>query len=140
MSTKPIHRQDEETTIPELYGQRCSAFGAVVRSRDGHWGLAYLQLDGGWHRFYFDAGLLFWSEIPAPNLEDDLGDGQDYRDIGVSLRVLDAAITRIEMRDCTLVLEFGTGARVVLRCGVENDGAQLLELKAGQVLPAELAS
>lgn len=130
MSKEPIYRQDEETTVPELYGQRCSAFGAVVRPGDERWGLAHLQLDGGWHRFYLDAGLLFWAEIPAPSLEDDLDDGEIYRDIGASLRAIGAEITKIEMRDCILVLEFGTGARVVLRCGVEENGAEVLELKA----------
>ena len=127
-----VQRQAEETSIPELYGQRCSAFGAVVRARraaDERWALAHLQLDGVWHRFYLDAGLLFWAEIPAPNLEDDLGDGETYRDLGASLQVLGAAITRLEMFECTLVLEFGTGARVVLHCGVEDEGAEVLELK-----------
>lgn len=129
MSAKPIFRQDEETSIPELYGQRCTGFGAVVRSRDEHWGPVHLQLDGGWHRFYLDAGLLFWAEIPEPTMEDDLSDGETYRDIGSTLRVLGAAITKIEMHDSTLVLEFGTGARIILRCGVEDDGAEVLEFK-----------
>ena len=130
MSSDPIYRQDEETSIPELYGQRCTAFGAVVRSRDAHWGPVHLQLDGRWHRFYLDAGLLFWVEIPAPTIEDDLSDGETYQDIGASLRVLGAFVAKIEMHDCTFVLEFGTGARVVLRCRVEDDGAEVLEFKA----------
>jgi hypothetical protein len=93
--------------------------------------LLFLKLDDIWHRFYLDAGLLFWEEGAHPELEDELLEGEGYVDLGERLRVLGGRIAEILMGDCKLLLRFDNGARLVLRNGPQDDGAEVVEESVG---------
>jgi hypothetical protein len=81
--------QHEEVEISVLRGRTCFAFRAVENLSTGVLALFYLQVEGTWHRFYLDAGLLFWEEGPGPNPEEDLLEGDQYVDLGSTLGVND---------------------------------------------------
>lgn len=132
MKTHPIRRQHDDTSLPELVGACCTAFRAVTRRRDQRFGPLYLQLSGVWHRFYLDAGLLFWEEGPGPDPEDDLLEGERYTDLAEALHAAGAAIREVEMHDCQLTLRFENGGRLVLRNQVEDDGAEMVDFVPGR--------
>lgn len=130
MTTHGTHRQHEDTSLPELRGARCSAFCAVTDEQKQHLNVLYLQLSGTWHRFYLDAGLLFWEEGSGPEPEDELLEGERYTDLGETLRVIGASIDEINMRDSQLTLQFQNGARLVLSNGPQDDGTEVIERRA----------
>ena len=132
MSTSTIRRQHETTSIPELRGTCCSAFKAVIREQDKRLGLLYIQLSGVWHRFFLDAGLLFWEEGRCPDPDDDVLEGERYVDLGESLRVLGIPIQEIEMMDSILTLQFENSARLVLRNEVQDVGSEIVESVPGK--------
>lgn len=132
MTTQKIRRQHEDTRFPELRGARCSAFRAVTDVHKQHLSPLYIQLSGEWHRFYLDAGLLFWEEGSGPQPEDDLLPDEQYTDLGETLSVVDVAIDDIFMRDSKLTLQFQNGARLVLKNGPQDDGAAVVELRAAR--------
>ena len=132
MTTRKIRRQDEITSIPELRGARCSAFKAVQDDTAGFVGPLYIELAGAWHRFYLDAGLLFWEQGQTPDPDDDLLDGEAYTDLVTALRVKGEAVSEIGMADCLLSIKFENGARLVLKHGVQDDGTQIIEMVPGQ--------
>lgn len=132
MTTPTIRRQHEDTNFPELRGAICSAFRAVICERDQRLGLLYIQFSGVWHRFYLDAGLLFWEEGSCPEPGDDVLEGERYTDLGEALGVVGVAVGKIEMYDSKLTLQFENGARLVLRNGVQGDGAEVVELVSGK--------
>ena len=98
-----------------------------MNTRAGFVGPMYIQLSGVWHRFYIDAGCLFWAEGHAPEPEDDLLDGDIYVDLGESLHVIDTTVSSIRMADCELLVEFGNGGRLELREAVQDEGTRILE-------------
>jgi len=130
LPTRPIRRQHEETNIPELRGATCSAFKAVQTTT--FIVLLFVRLDEARHRFYLDAGLLFWDEGSAPDAEGDLLDGEAYRDLAVELDVLEKTVDEIIMRDDHLTLTFRNGARLVLKEGVRDEGTTIVELIASR--------
>ena len=132
MSTSKIRRQHENTSIPELRGTCCAAFKAVIREQDKRLGLLYIQLSGVWHRFFLDAGLLFWEEGCCPDPDDDVLEGERYVDLGESLHAIGVPIQAIEMRDSTLTLQFENSARLVLRNGVQEVGSEVVESVIGR--------
>lgn len=132
MSTSTIRRQHENTSIPELRGTCCTAFKAVIREQDKRLGLLYIQLFSVWHRFFLDAGLLFWEEGRCPDPDDDVLEGEHYIDLGESLRVIGASVQEIEMRDSTLTLQFDNRARLVLRNAVREVGSEVVESAIGR--------
>ena len=85
-----------------------------------------------WHRFYLDAGILFWEEGLAPDPSEDLLEGDYYRDIGKELQVERYAISGITMFNSRLVLEFENGARLTLKSRIEEDGADIDEFVVGR--------
>jgi hypothetical protein len=107
--------QDADVTVSELHGRTCSAFRAVGCPGDTIFGLFYLRVEDTWHRFFLDAGLLFWHEGPAPDPEDDLGEGDRYVDLGTELGATGARIAVVEMRDGHFRIEFANGARLRMR-------------------------
>ncbi len=132
MRTSTIRRQHENTSIPELCGTCCSAFKAVIHEQDKRLGLLYIQLSGVWHRFFLDAGLLFWEEGRCPDPDDDVLEGERYIDLGETLHVIGVSIQRIEMRDSTLTLQFENSASLALRNGVREVGSEVVESIAGR--------
>lgn len=129
MTTHMTRRQHEDTRFPELRGARCSAFQAVIDARKQHLSLLYIQLSGAWYRFYLDAGLLFWEEGSGPEPEDDLLQGEQYTDLGETLRVVGAAVDDIWMHDSQLMMQFQNGARLVLKNGPQDGGTVVMELR-----------
>ena len=112
-----VVRQDEETTVPEVCGSPISEFKVYFHSEDPiNVGVLYLRLGDDWHRFYLDAGLLFWHNWEAvPDPYDDLEDGQDYIDWCEELGVIGVSLSEIDFRDEILTMRFENGAEVVLQ-------------------------
>jgi hypothetical protein len=106
----------------------------VLCEKDRRLGLLYLELSGVWHRFYLDAGLLFWEEGACPDPDDDLLEGERYVDLGEALCVVGVAIGDIEMNDSQLMLRFENGARLVLRSMAQDVGTEVVELVPGRQL------
>jgi hypothetical protein len=125
-----IRLQHETATVSELRGATCSAFRAIEDSNTGFLGPLYLEASGTWHRFYLDAGLLFWQEGSEPEPEDDLLDGERYIDLAASLGVVGQGLADIEMRDSQLRVEFQNGARLRLEHGPRGDGTSIIERRA----------
>jgi hypothetical protein len=88
----------------------------------------YLRFEDNWHRFYLDAGLLFWAEGTKPDREDDLLDDEIYVDWCELLGVRAVSITGIEMHDSILVLSFENGASVVLKHGPADEATAIVQL------------
>ena len=118
-----ICRQHEATHVIELRGKRCFIFQAVYSVADKKYGPFYLKAAETWHRFYLDAGLLFWEEGIAPDLEDDLFEGDEYVDLGEFIPAVGSIITRIEMADGILVMQFEKGPTLEFKTDVEEVGA-----------------
>lgn len=85
--TESVTRQHESTSMGEVRGAVCHAFLVVRMAPSERRGTCYLLLDGEWHRFFLDAGLLFWRSGSEPNTDDDLGEGEYYIDMMRSLDV-----------------------------------------------------
>jgi hypothetical protein len=128
--TNTILRQHETTSIPELRGARCLSFLAVQNASNGLIGPLFLELDAAWHRFYLDAGLLFWEQGIELDTEQEVLAEERVVDLGRALGTIGAAVEEIEMRDCQLRLVFDRGARLVLRHGVRDDGTTVVEPEA----------
>jgi hypothetical protein len=129
-SNVTIERQHETTSIPELNGAACSALRAVRNSASGSLELCYIELGTVWHRFYLDAGVLFWDEGRSPDEEEDLLEGDEYFDVAHALGVQDVALREVCMRDCLLRLEFENGARLVLKHAVGDEHTTIAEWQA----------
>ena len=123
---QPVLRQHETTTIPELVGRRCTRFLAVQEEDDT--GPLYIELDGSWHRFYLDAGVLFWEEGAAPHFDDDLWGGTHYADLATRLGVIGVPLAHVAMGDNVLRIEFANGARLRLRHAPRDEATSIDEL------------
>lgn len=111
-----VIRQHEETEVPEVCGIPCSKFHVSLYSRDPvEVGLLYMKLGETWHRFFLDAGLLFWKEGPQPDPENDLVDGEDYVDWGQQLSVVGVALSEVAIDDSVFWMRFDNGAEIVLK-------------------------
>jgi len=92
-------------------------------------GPIYLEADDTWHRFYLDAGLLFWEEGSEPNEDDDLLDGECYVDWCSALDVRGVRVSSIKMAESVLTLSFENGAHVVLKHGPRDDATSIVALE-----------
>lgn len=131
-----VRRQHEETQIPEVCGLPCSRFQAVCSREPADPGPVYLKLQDTWHRFYLDAGLLFWEEGTKPDRDDDILDGDEYVDWGQQLGVLGVAASEITMKDSELVIRFDNGAEIVLKHMPFDDITSILRFTPGDELPS----
>lgn len=132
MKKRPVIRQHEETKVPEVCGIPCSMFHVSLFSRDPvDVGILYIKLDDMWHRFFLDAGLLFWMEGSYPDPENDLVDGEDYVDWGQELSVLGVALSEVTMNDSVFRLRFDNGAEIVLKRMPFDEETSLLRLIPG---------
>ena len=111
----PITRQHSETEVRELYGKNCEKIIAVVDlDRPTVVYLIYLEVNEIWHRFYLDAGLLFWDEGTSPNKEEDILDDEDYLDLGTQFKFVGKTFSLIKMEERELVIYFddNTGLQI----------------------------
>ncbi len=89
--------------------------------------LPYEPKEGQWHRFYLDAGLLFWKEGEAPDSKDDLLYGEVYISLADELRVKRNKIRRVEMDNSELCVLFDNSARLRIFCGVQSEFSVIRE-------------
>ena len=132
-----LTRQDADTDVNELLGLTCEQL--VVVPSDGEILVFYARVDGGWHRFYLEAGLLFWREGSRPDSEEDLDGEESYSDISAELNLTGAAFTSLGYHDGLLELTFSNGARLV--CTEGKRGAKVIEKVRGRigVMPRAIA-
>ena len=118
-------RQHETTTVHEVASKRCSALLAVCNS-NSKLALFYLHLEPDeWHRFFLDAGLLFWSSGGPPDPDNDLLEGDRYLDLGDSLQMVGHRITCVCMEDGVLKITMDNRSKLVLK--EDGEGASILE-------------
>jgi len=128
----PIRLQHEAAKLHELSGATCSMFCAIENAETGFVGPLYLKADNRWHRFYLDAGLLFWEEGPEPDPVEDLLEGERYVDLGVVLGVTGQRLADVEMSNSQLRIEFREGARLLLEHGPRDQGTRVVERTRGK--------
>ena len=127
-----VVRQDEETTVPEVCGTPISEFKVYFHSEDPiEVGVLFLRLGDIWHRFFLDAGLLFWKNA-APDPENDLDDGQDYINWGEELKVIGATLSEVDFRDEILRMRFDNGAEVVIQDFIREVETRIKLFKPGE--------
>ncbi len=111
--------------IPEIAGRACRALtaqeywhrGALVDEAN----VLFLQLeDGVWHRFFIDAGVVFWKTVDAPSSPPDNGnDRYPSKDIGARHGLTGRSLRRVGTVDLPgggeLRLEFDGGPTLILR-------------------------
>ena len=124
-----IARQDAETDIAELLGHTCEQL--VVVPADGEILVFYARVDGSWHRFYLEAGLLFWREGSRPDSEEDLDGEESYSDLSAELNLTGASFTALGFHEGFLELGFSNGARLVFSEG--RRGAKVVEKVRGRI-------
>jgi hypothetical protein len=60
--------------VPDLTGQRCERLICQEFWYAGELSapvnVLFLRANGAWHRFFFDAGVLFWRSVDAPDQHD----------------------------------------------------------------------
>ncbi len=123
-----IHRQHSDTEIIELYDRKCERLIAVVnRNMPFTVSILYTMADDIWHRFFIDAGLLFWSEGQNPDEDEDIGTGEEYTDIGLQLGVIGKSFKKICMTNGELTISFNNGAKIVLK--EDEDEVRVTESK-----------
>jgi hypothetical protein len=127
-----VTRQHEATRVSEVEGLVCSDLLAVYDQKTGAVGPLYLSIGGQWHRFYVDAGLLFWQEGQAPDSEDDLLGDDVYVPLADELRVRGVEIRRVEMDDSALTMVFENRAFLKIICGVQGEFATIGKRRAGE--------
>lgn len=109
-----VSRQHDLTEVTEIYNQPCDLLLAVMSANREVVTFVYAFVAGIWHRFYLDAGLLFWDEGVAPDEEEDLDQGEIYVDLAARLRTVGNTFKEIRMANSRLTLRFSGGARLVL--------------------------
>jgi len=83
----------------------------------------FTVLDDTWHRFFLDAGLLFWREGHGLAPVNDLGDGDTYRDLGAELGVCGSRLRELRFDAGTLIVQFDNGAVVEPHTDEGSDGS-----------------
>ena len=131
METPPkelVTRQHDETQVPEVCGIPSTTFQVVYCTSEHDVGPMYLKLNDTWHRFFLDAGVLFWEEGTAPDADDDLLDNDEYEDWGQKLGVVGVPLSEVVMKDSVLRLLFANGAEVVLKHMPFDDTTSIIRL------------
>ena len=114
-----------------MEGLICERLLVVYDEKDGEVGPLYLLVNKRWHRFYLDAGILFWQEGEAPDAEEDLSEGEVYLDLANELCALGVKINMVDFGDCELLVEFENQARFRIYSTVRADTNRFLERSAG---------
>lgn len=71
-SVMEVIRQHESTTLVELEDAECENFVGVHDRTADHYEVFYLVSNGVSHRFFLNAGLLFWRSHQNRDSDDDL--------------------------------------------------------------------
>jgi hypothetical protein len=124
-----LTRQDADTDMTELLGLTCEQL--VVVPADGEILVFYARIDGGWHRFYLEAGLLFWREGSRPDSEEDLDSEESYSDLSAELNMTGASFITLGFHEGFLELALSNGARIV--CSEGKRGAKVVEKVRGRI-------
>jgi hypothetical protein len=124
-----LSRQDADTEMTELLGRTCEQL--VVLPAESEIVVFYTRIDGAWHRFFLDAGLLFWREGGRPDSEEDLDGEESYADLAAELNLMGATFTALAFHDGFLELTFSNGARIV--CSEGRRGAKVVEKVRGRI-------
>ena len=111
--------------IPDIPVQRCeSLMVQEYRYRSelvSEANVIFLRVeDGTWHRFFIDAGVVFWKAVEGPDESADHGDHQySLKDIGAIHDLVGKQLSRVSAVDlpngCEIRLDFGGGKTVILR-------------------------
>lgn len=116
MERPKVTRQHETTAVTDVHGRRCDEFVATLSPRFGYTVLS-IRLEGTWHTFGVDEGMLDWEEGYSP---EDMGGGEALEpgerwvDLAEELRVRGVEISDASMDDCTFVMTFANGAKLTL--------------------------
>lgn len=126
MTKSEISRQHDDTSMTELVGFACQNLIAVCEGDDDNYIIFYLKLADCWHRFFLDAGLLFWRSDNEPDADDDLGDDGRYVDLGNAYGIVGASVESIVFQNDLLEMKFSNGARLLFESNFEC-GARLIK-------------
>lgn len=129
MNPNFINRQLDNTTLTEVNGKICRDFIGVFSGKINKYLYFYIDISKIYHRFYLDAGLLFWSSDVNFDPENDLLEGDHYVNLGNKFNVTGSKIENISMANCHLDMEFNNGVRITLKNDVQKVGAELIESK-----------
>jgi hypothetical protein len=118
--------------IPDVRQQRCSALLVQEYWYQGELedeaNVLFVRLDDRWHRFFIDAGLVFWKSVESPDLPPSAAD-HSYRvnDVGSAYDLKGKRLAQIEAVDLdgggAIRLAFEGGSLVILEN--RNDRSRL---------------
>lgn len=120
-----VTRQHDTTTLKELEGNVCEKFVGVFARDTDNYIIFYMVLDGVSHRFFLDAGILFWTSHEDDS-DDDLFDGDKSIDLGFRNGVLGEKVDYISIDECVLTLRFRNGKEIEFTNTVRGCGATLI--------------
>jgi len=126
-----ITRQHNETSLFEVHGQSMQEFLAseyyYENKKVSDASLLFVRFtESGWHRFYLDAGILFWQQVEAVDLDELVGKSgpDEFRcvDIADSHNLCGQELISSEMGQVILeganagcfTMQFGNGATLKL--------------------------
>jgi hypothetical protein len=92
--------------MDEIIGETCENFIAV---NDENYLIFYIKLSGSYHRFFADAGLLFWRSGETADEVDDLYGGGSYVDLGEKYDLVGRSVERIAYANDHLEVKFSNG-------------------------------
>lgn len=122
-----ITRQHLETRMTEIFGKACESFVAVFDQETALYSPFYMTISGVSHRFFLDAGLLFWSSHREPDEDDDLLDSDVYVDFGKQYDLAGSRIESVDFAHDLLSMRFSNGVRLNFMGGVDECGGRLIE-------------
>ena len=128
--------------IPDVREQVCHALlvqeywyrGELVNEAN----VLFLQLNDVWHRFFIDAGVVFWKTVVAPNPPPDEAEHSSrLTDIGARHGLMGRRLSAIEAIDLpgggALRLAFEGGPTIILNN--QNDASRLIVERDGPASP-----
>ncbi|MGH6650376.1 MAG: hypothetical protein ACREB7_04510 [Sphingopyxis sp.] len=113
--------------MTEIFGKLCENFVAVSNQESAIYSLFYMTISGVSHRFFLDAGALFWSSGMEPDEDDDLLEGDVYVDFAKQYDLAGSRIESIDFANDLLRMRFANGVRLNFACGVDECGGRLID-------------
>jgi len=122
-----VTRQHDETELTEVLGHLCEDFVAVFSPDIECYEILYIKLSGVFHRFFVDAGLLFWASDAAPDENDDLSEGTDqYVNLAERYNLSGLRIDGLRFSDFRLGLKFSNDTQLAFEGRGMDSGAWLI--------------